>query len=144
MARGNQPPRPVPRLLEPGPPPPTGHGACQRLAGGSTIQFEGTGPLALGHEAERQERRRLPGQTHMTRGDRGPWQDPSKERGPMLAQFMLQRSERAASSGWPGSASGLDGARLTSLLLVLLVLSAAFVPPAGAQPPEPRVESAAD
>ncbi|HLB75868.1 MAG TPA: hypothetical protein VJO72_02430, partial [Candidatus Dormibacteraeota bacterium] len=57
---------------------------------------------------------------------------------------MLHRSERAAASGWPGPASGLDGARLANLLLVLLVLSAAFVPPAGAQPPEPRVESAAD
>jgi hypothetical protein len=42
-------------------PPRTAHGACQRLAGGSTIQFRITVPHAFGHEPERQEGRRLPG-----------------------------------------------------------------------------------
>jgi iron complex outermembrane receptor protein len=47
-------------------------------------------------------------------------------------------------SSWPGSVSWLDGTRLANLLLFLLALSATSASPAGAQPPEPRVESAAD
>ncbi len=61
----------------------------------------------------------------------------------MRTRVALRRSKRPTSASRPGPVFRLDDARLTILGLVLLILSAAFAPPAGAQPPEPPVEPAA-